>query len=71
MSTYLYAKLWTYNEGVGKSLVERQSRVDLRNVLGGQRNIKRLDVRHEVLDLAATDDGENVWCLVHRVRDGH
>ena len=36
-----------------------------------ERNAERLEVRAEVLGLAPADDGEDVWGLLHHIRDGH
>ena len=49
--------------------VERHDVVESLDMLATERNVERLEVRIQVLDLAAADDGEHVGGLLHQVRD--
>lgn len=49
---------------------ERHRALDGLDLVRGERDFEGFDVRVEVLDLAAADDGEHVRRLLHDIRDG-
>lgn len=68
----LAAPLWIAAEETrGEAEIELGLALEERDLFVGQFETQRLDVVHEMLDLAATDDGEDVGRLLHDVCEGH
>lgn len=61
--------LGAYNHANREADVERHRTLDLLDVLGREHNAERFDVCEQVFDLAPTDDGEDVRCLLQQIRD--
>ena len=51
--------------------LERRRVLEELNLLRGELDVQRLEVRLELLDLASADDGEDVRRLLHHVRNGN
>lgn len=61
----------THECTVGETEVERQDALEVLDVPVLKRNVEGFNVGHEMLDLATTNDGEDVWGLLHDVGDGN
>lgn len=51
--------------------LERQDALDVRGVAGLEHDAHRLDIGHEVLDLAPAHDRKHIRRLLHHVRNCH
>lgn len=51
--------------------VERSDRIEELDVLGSEGDLQRFKVRDQVLNLPASDDGEDILGLVHHIRDSN
>ena len=60
---------WTHAEVVREARLEGQDTLDVLDLLLAEADVQRLDVHLKMLDLAATDDGEDVCRLLHHVCD--
>ena len=59
----------TYHHAMREARFKRQDTLQVLDLLRAQRHVERLDVRLQLLNLAASDDGEDIRCLLHHVRD--
>ena len=59
----------TYEARCWESNIERKNALKVLDMLWGEGNVEGLDILVQVLDLATTNDGEDVRSLLHHVCD--
>lgn len=61
----------THNEPPRKADIERYNTLQFLHMLIRQHDAQCIQIRHEVLDLASTDNREHIWRLLQEVRNRH
>jgi hypothetical protein len=60
---------YTHDEVMRKTKIERFCTVDALNLFGRERDVQRGDILPEMFNLPSPDNRENIWGLVHEVRN--
>lgn len=60
---------YTHDEVMRKSKIKRFCTVDALNLFWRERDVQRIDILAEMFNLPSPDNRENIWGLVHEVRN--
>ena len=59
----------THNERVRETRIEGEHTFQVRDLFFGKRYFERCDIRFQLLDLAPTNNRDDLWILMKDVRD--